>query len=102
MSVAGKQRICFVTNDFAGVIRNGGIGTHYLLMSGLLAARGWDVHVLFCGPVDNEDEMRALPARLAEQGITFRVAQRPARPRLVLGSAVRRCVADPRREPARI
>lgn len=71
MSVAGKQRICFVTNDFAGVIRNGGIGTHFLLMSGLLAARGWDVHVLFCGPVDNEDEMRALPARLAEQGITF-------------------------------
>jgi glycosyltransferase involved in cell wall biosynthesis len=64
-------RICFVTDDFAGVVRNGGIGTHFLLMSRLLAARGWDVHVLFCGPVDDVDATVATPALLAAEGITF-------------------------------
>jgi glycosyltransferase involved in cell wall biosynthesis len=64
-------RICFVTDDFAGVIKNGGIGTHFLLMSRLLAERGWDVHVLFCGPVHDERAMAAAPARLSEEGISF-------------------------------
>jgi len=65
------RRICFVTDDFAGVIRNGGIGTHFLLMSRLLAQRGWGVDVLFCGPVDNEEAMTTTPGRLAEEGISF-------------------------------
>lgn len=64
-------RICFVTDDFAGVIRMGGIGTHFLLMSRLLAERAWDVHVLFCGPVDDEQAMTSAPARLAEVGVSF-------------------------------
>jgi glycosyltransferase involved in cell wall biosynthesis/GT2 family glycosyltransferase len=63
--------VCFVTPDFTGVIRNGGIGTHFWLMSRLLAQRGWKVHVLFCGPVDDETAMAALPARLAADGIGF-------------------------------
>lgn len=64
-------RICFVTNDFPGPIRNGGIGTHFQLMSFALAERGWDVHVLFCGPVDDATALAAMPGQLAEHGITF-------------------------------
>ena len=56
-------RVCFVTDEFAGVGPHGGIGTHLLLLSRLLAGRGWDVHVLYCAP---DPEGRA-PARLAEQ-----------------------------------
>lgn len=67
----GVPRICFVTTDFVSVIRNGGIGTHFWLMSRLLAKRGWDVHVLFCGEVDDEDAMAAMPARMAAEGVTF-------------------------------
>ncbi len=65
------RRICFVTDDFAGIIRNGGIGTHFLLMSRLLARRGWGVHVVFCGPADDEQAIVAVPTRLAEDGISF-------------------------------
>jgi glycosyltransferase involved in cell wall biosynthesis len=69
---AEKQpSICFTTADFAGVVRNGGIGTHFQLMSELLAARGWDVTVLFCGGVDDEERLRAIPVELATKGIRF-------------------------------
>jgi len=64
-------RICFVTNDFAGVIRNGGVGTHFLLMSRMLAQRGWEVSVLFCGPVDDEHAVATTTALLANEGISF-------------------------------
>lgn len=63
--------VCFVTTDFVRVIRNGGIGTHFWLMSRLLAKRGWDVHVLFCGEVDDEQAMASMPAAMAAEGITF-------------------------------
>lgn len=69
---AGAQpRICFVTTDFVAVIRNGGIGTHFWLLSRVLAERGWDVHVLFCGGVDDELAMRDMPGLMAAEGITF-------------------------------
>ena len=75
MALAGQRhtepRVCFVTGDFAGVIRNGGIGTHYWLMSRLLARAGWKVHVLFCGDVDDKERLRNAPAALARDGITF-------------------------------
>lgn len=67
----GAGSVCFVTSDFAGVIRNGGIGTHFSLMSKLLADRGWAVHVLFCGAVDDAAAMARMPARLAAAGIQF-------------------------------
>jgi O-antigen biosynthesis protein len=63
--------VCFVTADFPGVIRNGGIGTHFWLMSRLLAKRGWKVHVLFCGDVEDEGRSLELPAALARDGIVF-------------------------------
>ena len=63
--------ICFATTDFVSVIRNGGIGTYFWLMSQMLAKRGWDVHVLFCGEVDDEEAMAEMPAKMASQGITF-------------------------------
>lgn len=63
--------ICFVTTDFVSVIRNGGIGTHFWLMSRLLAQRGWDVHVVFCGDVDDVEAMEAMPARMAVEGVNF-------------------------------
>jgi O-antigen biosynthesis protein len=73
-AAAGRSRpgtICFVTADFAGVVRNGGIGTHFLLMSRLLAQRDWKVHVLFCGAVDDAEQLHAAPQLLASQGIEF-------------------------------
>jgi FkbM family methyltransferase len=71
---AGRSRpgtVCFVTADFAGVVRNGGIGTHFWLMSRLLAQHDWGVHVLFCGVVDDVEQLRAAPQALASQGIEF-------------------------------
>lgn len=80
MVAAGKSRrrpgtICFVTADFAGVVRNGGIGTHFWLMSKLLAKYGWDVHVVFCAGVDNEERLRETPTALAREGIVFHLLE---------------------------
>jgi len=66
-----RPSICFVTTDFVSVIRNGGIGTYFWLMSRALARRGWDVHVLFCGEVDDKEAMAEMPARMAAEGMTF-------------------------------
>lgn len=75
MATAGpRQRpgtICFVTADFAGVDHNSGIGTHFSLMSRLLARRGWEVHVIFCGGVDDEERLRDASAAMAREGIAF-------------------------------
>jgi glycosyltransferase involved in cell wall biosynthesis len=68
---SGAGRICFVTTDFVQVVRNGGIGTHCWLMSTLLVERGWEVHVLFCGGVDDPHAMQGMPDRMAAEGITF-------------------------------
>lgn len=77
----GEQpSVCFVTRDFASVIRNGGIGTHVWLMGRLLAERGWDVHVLFCGGVDSEQAIAEMPERMAAEGISFRSLQDLERP----------------------
>lgn len=96
MAAAAKPRqrpgtICFVTADFAGVIRNGGIGTHFWLMSRLLARCGWEVHVLFCGGVDDEERLHEVPATLTREGIMFTVLEDlPAPP----GAAIRHFGSD--------
>lgn len=95
MSGARSQQrpgsICFVTADFAGVVRNGGIGTHFWLMSRLLARRGWEVHVVFCGGVDDEERLSEAPAVLAREGIAFHLLEDlPAPP----GAAVRHYGGD--------
>lgn len=63
--------ICFATTDFGGVVRNSGIGTHFWLMSRLLARRGWEVHVLFCDSVGDEEALHGVPAALSREGIVF-------------------------------
>lgn len=65
--------ICFVTTDFEGVDRNSGIGTHFRLMSRLLARRGWQVHVLFCAVDRAEERVCQAPPALAGEGIAFHV-----------------------------
>ncbi len=52
-----KKRICIVTPDFVGPIRNGGIGTHCYNLARLLAKDAdCEVTVLFTGPFEREDE----------------------------------------------
>lgn len=70
-----RNSICFVTADFAGVVRNGGIGTHFRLMSRLLARRGWEVHVVFCGNADDQKRLREAPATLAREGVGFHLLE---------------------------
>ena len=64
--------VCFVTADFPGIIRNGGIGTHFLLISRALAARGWSVTVLFCGEAEDEARLLDVPDELAQHGVSFK------------------------------
>jgi glycosyltransferase involved in cell wall biosynthesis len=50
-------------------MRNGGIGTYNWLMAHLLAARGWYVHVLYCGAAPRRRESVRMAARLRTAGI---------------------------------
>jgi glycosyltransferase involved in cell wall biosynthesis len=59
-----RPAICIVANDFDYVMRNGGIGTYNWLMAHLLANRGWDVHVLYCGGLPPRKDMQAVTERL--------------------------------------
>jgi O-antigen biosynthesis protein len=63
--------ICFVTDDFGGLGRGAGVGTEVLLTSRLLVQRRWDVHVLFCGPVEDEQARATTTRRLAQEKISF-------------------------------
>jgi glycosyltransferase involved in cell wall biosynthesis len=44
---AGRARICIATEQITGPVRNGGIGSTYANLALLLAARGFDVTVLY-------------------------------------------------------
>jgi glycosyltransferase involved in cell wall biosynthesis len=63
------RRICFATPELLGLTRNGGIGASYALLADLLAAHGWDVHVVYCGTEGSADAVRAVRQELAQQGI---------------------------------
>jgi hypothetical protein len=49
----GVGRICIVANELNHLFRNGGIGTHNWLLAEALAAAGWNVHVLYCGHIED-------------------------------------------------
>jgi glycosyltransferase involved in cell wall biosynthesis len=66
---ASARRLCLVANDFDLVMRNGGIGTYNWLLAHLLAARGWYVHVLYCGDPPRRRDAERLAARLRTAGI---------------------------------
>ena len=52
-------------------MRNGGIGTYNWLMAHLLAGRGWDVHVLYCGSMPPRKDMDDVEERLRRAGIAW-------------------------------
>ena len=70
-----RPAICFVANDFDYVMRNGGIGTYNWLMAHVLAGRGWNVHVLYCGGIRQRKEMLAVAERLRRAGIGWSYLQ---------------------------
>jgi len=69
--MSAPPSVCFVNSDFPPIVHNGGIGTHYRLLSEALAAEGWRVHVLFCGLGDDPEARRDAPESLAERSIGF-------------------------------
>jgi glycosyltransferase involved in cell wall biosynthesis len=86
-----EKSVCFVTTDFEGVDRNSGIGTHFWLMSRLLARRDWEVHVLFCGVDAAAGHAEKAPPALAREGIAFHsLADFPAPP----GAGIRHYSGD--------
>jgi glycosyltransferase involved in cell wall biosynthesis len=67
-----SAKICFVANDLAYLVRNGGIGTYFWLMAHLVARQGFGVHILFAN--EEIEDRTALPQvrqRLAAAGIGF-------------------------------
>jgi glycosyltransferase involved in cell wall biosynthesis len=47
------------------------MGTYFWLTARTLARRGWNVHVLFCGPMELPGNLREMKAELRELGISF-------------------------------
>jgi glycosyltransferase involved in cell wall biosynthesis len=64
------NKVCIVTPDFVGPVRNGGIGTHCYWLAKALASAGIESTVLFTGPYEcgNQDFFRS---SYLEQGIRF-------------------------------
>ncbi len=63
--------ICLVADDLPYIVGNDDIGTHHWELAHTLAHAGWQVHVLYCGPVEDAGALADVPRRLANAGIGF-------------------------------
>ncbi|CUH82609.1 glycosyltransferase family 4 protein [Tropicibacter naphthalenivorans] len=76
-----RLRVCIVTEEIIGPVRNGGIASTYYHLSKGLAAHGHDVHVLFLkGPVVQDETPEHWVQHFAEFGVTLHYLQVPERP----------------------
>lgn len=54
---ANQKRICIVSPDIVGPVINGGIGTHCYYLAIVLSDAGFDVSLLFTGPLQNKTHL---------------------------------------------
>jgi len=77
-----RLRVCIVTEEIIGPVRNGGIASTYYHLSKGLAAHGHEVHVLFLkGPVVQDETPEHWVEHFAEFGVTLHYLEAPARRR---------------------
>lgn len=80
-------RVCIVTEEIIGPVRNGGIASTYYHLSKGLAAQGHDVHVLFLkGPVVQDETPEHWVKHFAEFGVTLHYLEVTGQP--MWGAAV--------------
>ena len=82
---SGRLRICFVTVEFHGLFKNGGIGTANTALALALAGQGFDVTVAIAnadaaGPKPSEGSYAQLQAHYAGQGIALEHVPPPVGP----------------------
>ncbi len=82
LSTAKKPlRVCIVTEEIIGPVRNGGIASTYYHLSKGLAANGHEVHVLFLkGPVVQDETPEHWVKHFADFGVTLHYLQFPEQP----------------------
>lgn len=65
-------RVCIVTEEIAGPVRNGGIASTYYHLAKGLALQGHEVHVLFLkGPVVQDETPEHWVRHFADFGVTL-------------------------------
>lgn len=75
-----KLRLCIVTEEIIGPVRNGGIASTYYHLSKGLAAQGHEVHVLFLkGPVVQDETPEHWIEHFASFGVTLHYLDTPQR-----------------------
>ena len=52
-----NKKICIVSPDIIGPVKNGGIGTHCYYLAETLVDSGFDVSILFTGPLQNKTHL---------------------------------------------
>ncbi|MCL6285620.1 glycosyltransferase family 4 protein [Ruegeria sp. 2012CJ41-6] len=76
-----RLRVCIVTEEIIGPVRNGGIASTYYHLSKGLAAHGHDVHVLFLkGPVVQDETPEHWVEHFAGFGVTLHYLDIPGDP----------------------
>lgn len=77
---AHRLRVCIVTEEIIGPVRNGGIASTYYHLAKGLAANGHEVHVLFLkGPVVQDETPEHWVEHFAGFGVTLHYLQFPER-----------------------
>jgi len=66
-----RQRICLLTLDMVGPIRNGGIGTAFLALAETLVAAGHEVTILYPAAYTETEPVTRWRTHYAARGITF-------------------------------
>lgn len=76
-----RLRVCIITEEIIGPVRNGGIASTYYHLSKGLAAQGHEVHVLFLkGPVVQDETPEHWVEHFAAFGVTLHYLDIPDRP----------------------
>jgi O-antigen biosynthesis protein len=78
------NKICFVTNEFHGLFKNGGIGTAITGLATTLASNGFDVTVVYTdcdasGPRERFESFHAVKERYRRRGIRLDYITAPAK-----------------------
>ena len=65
------RSLCIVTAELPHLYKNGGIGSCNWHLASLLARRGWRIHILYCGQVNDPADKKSASSNLGQLGCSI-------------------------------
>ena len=69
--MTNRPSICIVASELAYLFKTGGIGTCNWRLACLLAQHGWNVHILYCRPIEDAQKFQTVSEELTRIGCSI-------------------------------